>query len=398
MCARCPCSESKTLVIHPFCGIMIAFPCSGRRCPEIAMNKYLVFLVAIFVGSAQVSLAQGTLRAYYEGGDAMEQITDHGVTLTVTLRDNAKENWIWIYVANDSNDAVNIIPANIKLHQNLPKEEDLRMKTERELGKSVDHKVFWGQIAAGIGAGLRRNVSVARTRDAYGNSFTTTVNTPDYEAQARWLAWADQLAQKGQAIKDFHQREWLRANTLFPGSQYAGRLIFVRDKKLESGTIRVSLDSRDYDFPFPPPQSARPPTLAPQLPVIGNVTLSPASRSEPESVKQAVTENQQSAEPEHMNSTERAGVFGVSGANWEERGSTGVEILGVADNSAADIGGLRVGYVITDVNGRKIRSTRDLALFLSQNGPGSKVTVGYIFKSNLGWMPKETVVVLTNGN
>jgi hypothetical protein len=156
---------------------MIAFPCSGRRCPEIAMNKYLVFLVAIFVGSAQVSLAQGTLRAYYEGGDAMEQITDHGVTLTVTLRDNAKENWIWIYVANDSNDAVNIIPANIKLHQNLPKEEDLRMKTERELGKSVDHKVFWGQIAAGVGAGLSRNVSVGRTRDAYGSSFTTTVNT-----------------------------------------------------------------------------------------------------------------------------------------------------------------------------------------------------------------------------
>lgn len=70
----------------------------------------------------------------------------------------------------------------------------------------------------------------------YGNSILTTVSTPDYEAQARWLAYADHKVENGKALTDFHQREWLRANTLFPGSEYAGRLIFVRDKALVSGS------------------------------------------------------------------------------------------------------------------------------------------------------------------
>jgi S1-C subfamily serine protease len=68
----------------------------------------------------------------------------------------------------------------------------------------------------------------------------------------------------------------------------------------------------------------------------------------------------------------------------------------VALGSPAEIAGLHVHEVITDVNGKKIRSTDDLADVLGQNGPGSKITVGYIFKSNLGWMPKETLIILAD--
>jgi hypothetical protein len=192
-----------------------------------------VILITILVGVAALAGSQEPLHVYYESGDTMGQINDHGVSLTVTLRDTGKENWVWMYIANHSNDAVNIVPANIGLHQNSPKDEDLRMKTERELQKAGGHRVFWGQVIAGVGAGLSRDIHIAKTTDAHGNSFTTTVNTPDYEAQARWLAWADQRAQKEQAITDFNQREWLRANTLFSGETRSSwnRLKFAQIQK-----------------------------------------------------------------------------------------------------------------------------------------------------------------------
>ena len=92
---------------------------------------------------------------------------------------------------------------------------------------------------------------------------------------------------------------------------------------------------------------------------------------------------------------ETAGVLGVSGANWNEGGMGGVRILGVDPQSAAEVSGLKIGNVITEVNGRKVSSTQDLAAVLVQNGPGSRIDVVYLYKSNLGWMPQQTMVVLT---
>ena len=74
----------------------------------------------------------------------------------------------------------------------------------------------------------------------------------------------------------------------------------------------------------------------------------------------------------------------------------GVEVLDVAPDSAAETAGLHIGHVITVVGGRHIRSTEDLADVLAQNGPGTRINVAYLFKTNLGWMPSQTVVVLTN--
>ncbi len=91
-----------------------------------------------------------------------------------------------------------------------------------------------------------------------------------------------------------------------------------------------------------------------------------------------------------------AGVLGVSGANWTEGGVSGVEILDVAPDSAAQTAGLRPGYVITEINGRHVRSTEDLAAMLAQSGPGGRIAVAYIVKTGLGWMPSETSAVLTN--
>jgi hypothetical protein len=89
------------------------------------------------------------------------------------------------------------------------------------------------------------------------------------------------------------------------------------------------------------------------------------------------------------------GVLGITGANWEQGGAKGVEIIEVSYSSSGEIAGLHKGYVITDVNGRRVASVQDLSSILAQLEAGSKINIGYLFKSNLGWMPKETMAVLS---
>jgi hypothetical protein len=320
---------------------------------------------------ARMAAAQDSLRVYYIDGQALEQITDHDVTVTVSLKDAGKVNWLTVYVVNDSDDPVNVIPATITLHQTSPKDEDLRLKTESELQRAAGRGVFWGQVVANIGAGLSSYVS-AKT------------HTPDYEAQARWLAHADALAARGQAVAGVIGHDYLRATTLFPGSRFAGKLCFSRDKSFGSGTALITFGARIYQFPLPAPASTPTPSSAPELPTVGALTSASAKNDPVE------------AETESPTTTHKAGVLGVSGANWTEGGVNGVEILDVAPDSAADAAGLHTGYVITVIGGRHIRSTEDLAGVLAQNGPGSRITVDYLFKTNLGWMPNQKVVVLTN--
>jgi serine protease Do len=92
--------------------------------------------------------------------------------------------------------------------------------------------------------------------------------------------------------------------------------------------------------------------------------------------------------------TSQGGVLGLSGEDWEQGGVRGVEITEVADNSSAQLAGLRKGHVITDVNGAHVRSTQELGSILAQMDPGTRVSIGYLYKSNLGWMPQETVAIL----
>jgi hypothetical protein len=117
-------------------------------------------------------------------------------------------------------------------------------------------------------------------------------------------------------------------------------------------------------------------------PVVPRPTTSPQTVTAPASAPAAVS------------TATHGGVLGVGGADWEQGDSRGVEIVEVADNSAAQLAGLRKGYVITDVNGTHIRSTQDLANVLAQTEPGTRVSIAYLSKSGLGWMPQETVAIL----
>src|ERR1035437_5077145 len=204
-------------------------------------SKSFVFIFFLLLLTRMAAAQQDSLRVYYVDGQSLEQITDHDVTVTVSLKDTGKVNWLTVYVVNDSDDPVNVIPTTITLHQTSPKDEDLRLKTESELQRAVGRGVFWGQVVANIGAGLSSYVSAK------------TMHTPDYEAQAQWLAHADALAARGQAVAGVIGHDYLRATTLFPGSRFAGKLCFSRDKSFGSGTALITFGARTYQFPLPAP-------------------------------------------------------------------------------------------------------------------------------------------------
>jgi len=334
------------------------------------MRRALIFFALLL---AKQATAEDSLHVYYYNGESIEQMSLRGVTVTVTLKDTGKLNQVAVYVDNGSSDAVNVIPSNIALHQNSPKDEDLRMKSEQEVQKIAGQRAFWGQVAAGVGTGLNRAKDKITADSEHDPS--TKADPPGYDAQARWLAHVDELGQRGKTVTLGHA--YLRGSTVFPGSKFAGVLWFDRDQAFASGMVRIALGPRTYLFPFPPPESA----------------TTPAIPGQPDAQKvpgKSLSLHQEPGAP----SASKAGVLGVSGETWIEGGVGGVHILEVAQNSAAELAGLRAGFVITEVDAKRIRSTEDLAAALAQKGPGTRVSIAYLIRTNLGWMPKDMTVIL----
>jgi hypothetical protein len=70
-------------------------------------------------------------------------------------------------------------------------------------------------------------------------------------------------------------------------------------------------------------------------------------------------------------------------------------ITGVVQGGPGDRAGLRVGYLITAVNGASTKNVREVSEALAILPPGTAtVTVGYAFPSQLGYMPKEAHILL----
>jgi hypothetical protein len=94
----------------------------------------------------------------------------------------------------------------------------------------------------------------------------------------------------------------------------------------------------------------------------------------------------------------RGGSLGVIVADWSQGDATGAEVIDVGDESSGYLAGLRRGYVITDVNGVHVKSAKQLDIIVSGLEPGTRISIGYIFKSNLGWMPVQTAAILGRGD
>jgi hypothetical protein len=70
-------------------------------------------------------------------------------------------------------------------------------------------------------------------------------------------------------------------------------------------------------------------------------------------------------------------------------------ITGVVQGGPGDRAGLRVGYLITTVNGVTTKNVREVSQAVTTLPPNTTtITLGYAFPSNLGYMPKEAHVLL----
>lgn len=92
--------------------------------------------------------------------------------------------------------------------------------------------------------------------------------------------------------------------------------------------------------------------------------------------------------------TAPGGTLGIVTSDWEQSGFTGVEITDISADCSAALAGLHKGDVITEVNAQKLRSSQDLNDLIKQIEPGSKVSIAYLVKTNLGWVGEETVAIL----
>src|SRR5436305_10229873 len=158
---------------------------------------------------ARCAAAEDSLHVYYYGGEAIEQMNIGGVTVTLTLKDTGRLNQVAVYVDNRSSESVNVIPANITLHQNAPKDKGLAAKSDQEVQKIGGHSAV-GQVVNELGTGLSRaKDKLSGKEDASSGKAST-----DYDAQARWLAHAGELAHNGQTVT--LARSYPTSTTEFP--------------------------------------------------------------------------------------------------------------------------------------------------------------------------------------
>lgn len=154
------------------------------------------------------------------------------------------------------------------------------------------------------------------------------------------------------------------------------------------------------------------PHIKPAEPTQGTVIPTPAAstanaqtltkpetsvRTTPNTSGTAVLRNLSTA-PQQGTTVSARVSLGISGADWEEGGVRGVAIMDVFNNGSAQLAGLHRGDVIVQINGKPVGSVQDLASVLNPMGPGTRVDIDYLIKTNLGWMPKETAAILEKGD
>lgn len=336
------------------------------------MLQRVIVLVCLWTGLAW---AEDPLHVYYYNGETIEQVTVRGVTVTISLNDTGKFNQLAVFVSNSSSDAVNVLPSSFTLRQTSPKQVDLALKSEAEIQRIAGKHALWTHVASGVTS----SVTYMKERISGEDGQSTEAAVEDYDAQARWLAHVDELGKRGDTKTLV--RSYLRSATVFPDSKLSGVLWFDRADVFDAGTVKATLGSRVFTFPLPPPAWATTPSHP------GPIERASRRASLSTEVAEATDGNQ---DPKH-------GILGVYGENWSQDSFGGVRIVGVAENSAAQLAGLRVGYVITEIDGKRILSTNDLAAELAKRGPGTRLHIVYLVHTNLGWMPQKVSAILAVG-
>ncbi|HEX3322825.1 MAG TPA: PDZ domain-containing protein [Terriglobales bacterium] len=170
-----------------------------------------------------------------------------------------------------------------------------------------------------------------------------------------------------------------------------GDVIWTKDVRAVASAAKdvcAAVTSRGFGSPNPP-AAATSNTAAPlPAPSQQPTTAAPA----PQNLKTETPPAMASAPPTPQTNQGNTALLGLVVRNWDQGG---VQIVAITPDGAAESAGLHVGDVIDSLNGKRIKSEGELAAALSGKPVGSKVVVGYMFRSNLGFMPgTDKVLVL----
>ena len=140
---------------------------------------------------------------------------------------------------------------------------------------------------------------------------------------------------------------YLKKTTVFPGQSIYGFALVQQTKDFSVGTAQC-LGTRNYEFQFPPPVTAKAPT-APGIPAAGTV----ASATVPIPTGAIDKESGSVGSPRNG-----AKVLGIVGATFEQGD---VEIVDIDPDGCAALAGLKIGDIINSVDGKRVRSMPALA-------------------------------------
>jgi hypothetical protein len=87
-------------------------------------------------------------------------------------------------------------------------------------------------------------------------------------------------------------------------------------------------------------------------------------------------------------------LLGLEVKVWEQGG---VQIVKIMPDGAASLAGLHVEEVINSVDGKQVQNAADLEQILGNGSRGRTIRVGYLFHTNLGWMPGAGTIDLQLG-
>ena len=201
---------------------------------------------------------------YYVNGVCYQELTVNNITVGIAVYDNGTNRQMDVSVTNRSDASVDVVPgpSYFMLTETAPKQQALKYKTEHDLTTSVNRRVMWASIIAGVGAALATDTSTIQTQTPYGGTYTTTIRTPDYATQAHFNDLANQAQSLGQArISQIHQ-QYLQRTTLFPETSVDGSVFFSRERKATQVEARVNIAGNSFSFAFPPSGNAPPPFVA----------------------------------------------------------------------------------------------------------------------------------------
>jgi hypothetical protein len=204
---------------------------------------------------------------FYQDGEQIFITYSGPLTLATSIYQGKDFVVAWIYALLDKNSKVriDILPDQITLCTILPQVALKNPVNPDRLSASMVKKArIWGALLAGLSGmatSSRTTYGSGEFDGAYSSygtygsfrgtySGTSTTTQPDYTAREQGQRAAQRTIERAEQRAQQLSMGALRGTTLMPGAQASGLIYFPKDKRGQSGVLRIPIGAMDFEFPF----------------------------------------------------------------------------------------------------------------------------------------------------